>query len=176
MPKVHRFGDATNYSEIESDGTIRQYGTARKGWRKITANGVTLGDGPPTSSDAVAGLQTAHDGSTYTVDEASANAGQNLIVDFANVTAFNWVQVLGYYGGQTTHELQAQLEITPFDDSAWHTYLHMVPGRAYIQDYSFFVPEDAAYINSGVVKIRFIHPDSGNSLDDWVFDVVALYQ
>jgi hypothetical protein len=44
------------------------------------------------------------------------------------------------------------------------------------ENYSFFVPNDSAYINSGVVKVRFIHEMAGNVNDRWVFDEVALYQ
>jgi hypothetical protein len=145
-------------------------------WAKNTANGVTLLDGPPTSSDTVADLQTAFDGSTYTVDEASANAGQNLVVDFAGVTAFNWVRIIGNYSGQASHELQIQLEITPFDDSVWHSYKCIVPSLAYTNDYSFFVSDDAVYINAGVVKVKVLHPNSGNSNDEWIFEEIALYQ
>ena len=168
--------DTGNYTSINQAGELSFKGTSRIAWTKIAANGVTLGDGPPTSSDTVADLQTAHDGNTYTVDEAAANAGQNLIVDFTGVTAFNWVQILFYYDGQATHELHVQLEVAPFDDSTWHDYRCAIPNHGFKEDYSFFVPDDSVYINSGVVKVRFIHPDSGNSNDDWVFDVVALYQ
>jgi len=98
-------GGVTNYTQLAGDGGITQAGTARINWTKIAASGVTLGDGPPTSSDVVADLQTAHDNRFYVVDEDSSSAGQNLIVDFAGVTAFNWVQILGYYDGQATHHL-----------------------------------------------------------------------
>ena len=149
---------------------------ARIAWTKIPADGVTLGDGPPTSSDTVADLVTAHDGKTYTVDEKAAAAGQNLIVDFIGVVAFNWVQILAYYDGQSSHELQVQLEIAPYDDSAWHDYTCMNPDHDYISDYSFFVADCAPYINSGAVNLRILHNESGNANDDWVFNVVALYQ
>lgn len=171
-------GGITNYLNVDGDGDLSFAGTARIDWTKITANGVTLGDGPPTSGDTVSDLQTANDGNTYTVDEIAANAGQNLIVDFTGVTAFNWVQILGRYAGQGGHSLTIQLEITPFDDSAWHTFHTMIdqPANQNMQNFSFFVPDDSAYINSGVVKVRFIHEMAGNANDDWVFDVVALYQ
>ena len=143
---------------------------------KMTANGVTLGGGPPTSSDTVADLQVAHDGNTYTVEEKSASAGQNMIVDFTGVVDFDWVQVIAYYDGQTSHQLQVQLEVSPFDDSTWHAYQCINPDHDYMSDYSFFVPDGSVYINSGVVKVRFLHGESGNSSDDWFLDVVALYK
>jgi hypothetical protein len=171
-------GGVTNYTNFATDGTQTFNGTARIDWTKITANGVTLGDGPPTSADSVSDLQTAHDGNTYAVSEIAGNAGQNLIVDFTGVTAFNWVQILGRVADQAGHCLTVQLEITPFNDSAWHTYHVMKDQNAdqNFENYSFFVPDDSAYINSGAVKIRFIHEMNGNANDDWVYDVVALYR
>jgi len=171
-------GGVSNNLDIADNGTISFNGTARIGWTKITANGVTLGDGPPTSGDTVSDLQTAHDGNTYEVAEIAANAGQNLIVDFTSVTAFNWVQILARVAETAGHALTVQLEITPFNDTAWHTY-HVMKNQAADQNfenYSFLVPDDAAYINSGVVKVRFIHEMAGDANDDWFFDVVALYQ
>ncbi|MHC4743359.1 MAG: hypothetical protein ACYS8Z_15695 [Planctomycetota bacterium] len=166
-------------SDLVSDMIIAQSDIiALETWEKITANGVTLGDGPPTSGDAVADLQTAHDSNTYTVNEIAGNAGQNLIVDFTSVTDFTWVQILGRVEEQAGHSLTVQLEITPFDDSAWHTYHTMKDQNANqnFENYSFFVADSSAYINSGTVKVRFIHEMGGNANDDWVFDVVALYQ
>ena len=168
----------TNYAEVSSTGDVSFNGTARINWTKITANGVTLGDGPPTSGDAVADLQTANDGNTYAVAEIAGNAGQNLIVDFTGVTAFNWVQILARTSETVGHAVTIQLEITPFDDSAWHTF-HVMKDQSAddnFESYSFFVPDDSAYINSGVVKVRFIHESNGSANDDWFFDVVALYQ
>jgi hypothetical protein len=173
-----KVGGASDYTAIDADGDISFHGTARIDWAKITANGVTLGDGPPTSGDAVVDLQIAHDGKTYEVAEIAANAGQNLIVDFTGVTAFNWVQILGRVAETVGHALTIQLEITPFNDSAWHTY-HVMKDQSADQNfenYSFIVPDDSAYIDSGVVKVRFIHEMAGNENDDWFFDCVALYQ
>lgn len=146
-------------------------------WKKMTANGVTLGGGPPTSSDVVADLQTAHDGNTYTVAEIAASAGQYLIVDFANVASFNMVQILMRYSS-TGHALTIQLEVSPFDGSTWHTYDTTIdqPADQSFENHSFIVPDWSPYINSGAVKVRFIHQPAGNSADTWVFDVVALYR
>lgn len=170
-------GDISNYVKTNSSG-ITFVGTRRINWTKITANGVTLADGPPTSTDAVADLQTANDGNTYTVNEIAANAGQNLVVDFTGITAFNWVQILMRVAEQSTHSLTVQLEITPFNGSAWHTFdtVKDLVSNQNMENHSFFVPDDSAYINSGVVKVRFVHEMAGNGNDDWVIDVVALYQ
>ena len=180
--KINKIRGDVNAEWVRRDGSTPMHGPltfvslGRIGWTKIAANGVTLGDGPPTSGDVVADLQTAHDGLIYVVDEKSTSPGQNLIVDFAGVTAFNWVQVMGYYDGQTGHELQVQLEVTPFDDTTWHNYKVMAPNFDYKNDYSFFVSDDTVYINGGVVKVRFLHSSSGNAGDDWNIDVVALWQ
>jgi len=156
-------------------GEVTFTGTGRLTWTKVAANGVTLTD--ITSSDTVSGLQTAFDGSTYTADEAAASAGQNLVVDFTGVTAFSWVRILARYQGSSAHALSIQMEITPFDGSTWHTYggIEDQPADYSMENYSFMVVDDTPYINSGVVKIRFIHP-SGNVGHEWVFDEVALYQ
>ena len=177
-PKIHRFGDAVNYTEMGSDGTLRQYGTARRGWIKTAANGVTLGGGPPTSADAVADLQTAHDGNTYTATEIANNPGQYLIVDFTSVTAFNWVNILTRYQGNSSHALTISLEITPFDLSAWHVYDTILDqsADASFENHSFFVPDCSAYLNSGVVKVKISHEMSGTAGHLLIFDVVALYQ
>lgn len=148
-----------------------------KPWKKVTANGVTLGGGPPTSSDVVADLKSPHDGNTYTVAEIAANAGQNLVVDFTDVAAFSMVQILMRAAEQAGHSLTIQLEVSPFNGSAWHTYDSVIDQAAdqNFEDHGFFVPDYSPYINSGVVNIRFVHEMAGNSADTWVIDSVALY-
>ena len=170
-----RLGSATNNTGVDATGTVSFTGTARIGWTKIAANGVTFAGGPPSSGSALSAIQS-HDGTLYTVDEDATNPGQNMVVDFTGVTAFNWVQIVAYYDGQASHHVEIQLEITPFNGSAWRSFGIMYPNGSHIENHSFFVPDDTDYINSGVVNIRFIHAESGNSNDDWVFDVVALYQ
>jgi len=175
-----QIGDVSggDYAGIDADGILSFNGLARVNWSKITANGVTLGGGPPTSADAVADLQTAHDGNVYTVTEIANNPGQYLIVDFANVDAFNWVQLLLRYSGSSTHALTIALEVSPFDLSTWHTYNMVLdqPADQDYQNYSFFVPDDSPYINSGVVKVKISHEISGIAGHTWPIDVVALYQ
>lgn len=170
-------GNISNYVKTDVTG-LTMVGTARINWTKITANGVTLDDGPPTSADTVADLQTANDGNVYTANEIAANAGQNLVVDFIGVTAFNWVQILMRVKEQAGHGLTIQLEITPFNGSAWHTFDFVKDQSAdqNFENHSFFVPDDSAYINSGVVKVRVVHEMAGNANDDWVIDAIALYQ
>lgn len=147
-------------------------------WRKYTANGVTLGGGPPTSSNTVSDLQDAHDGNQYTVQEIANNPGQHLMVDFASVTAFNWVQILGIYAGGSNHALTVALEVAPFDGSVWHTYM-MIEDQVANEDfnnYSFFVPDDTPYINGGVVDVKIGHEMNGTASQFWTFGVIALYQ
>lgn len=146
-------------------------------WKKITANGVTLGGGPPTSSDTVSDLQTPHDGNTYTVAEIASSAGQNLVIDFTNVGSFSMVQILMRYQS-TGHALTIQLEITPFNGTAWHTYTTVKdqPADQNFENHSFIVPDFTPYINSGTVKVRIVHEPAGASADRWVIDAVALYR
>ena len=98
---------------------------------------------------------------------------------FTDVTAFNWVEILAYYDGSATHALGVQLEITPFDGSAWHEYHHIrhqTSTEQSMENYSFFIPDDSAYINSGTVTIRFQHLGSEVTNHEWHIDSVALYQ
>lgn len=147
-------------------------------WKKMTANGVTLGGGPPTSPDAVADLQAPHDGNTYTVTEIAGNAGQYLIVDFADVVAFSMVQVLARINESPGHASTVQLEASPFDDSTWHTYdvINDQAADQNFENHDIFIPDSSLYINSGVVKVKFNHEMAGTAADTWVIDTVGLYR
>ena len=108
-----------------------------------------------------------------------AGGGNYLIVDFASVTAFNWVRILSYYAGNTSHNICIGIEVSPFDGSTWHTFdeiAHQTGSTGCMQDHSFFIPSDTAYINSGVVKIRFNHSASTVANHHLYVDEVALYQ
>ena len=177
-----KFGDDnTNYMSIAADGSQSFTGTARIDWTKITANGVTIRNSHGTTSDGVSDLQTAHDGNVYTLSEESGETpGMDIEVDFTGVTAFNWVQILARYEQATAgHGITIMLEITPFNGSAWHRYDFMQDQGADLtnEEHSFFIPDDSAYINSGVVKVRFVHEMIGTSANhDLVIDTCALYQ
>jgi hypothetical protein len=157
------------------DGVYEPIGP--RSWKKITANGVTLGGGPPTSPDSVSDLQTPHDGNTYTVSEIASNPGQNLVVDFADVPRFSMVQILMRVNEQSGHSLTIQLEVSPFDGSAWHTYDTVVDQVAdqNFENHDIFIPNSEAYINSGVVKVGIVHEMNGNAVDTWIIDTVGLY-
>ena len=175
------FGDGTNQTAFDADGDIAFAGTARIDWTKITANGVTIRNSHGTTSSSVSDLQTAHDGNFYTLSEESGETpGMDIEVDFTGVTAFNWVQVLARYEQATSgHGITVMLEITPFDGSAWHRYDYLVDQQADLtnENHGFFVPDDAAYINSGVVKVRFVHEMVGTSpAHDLVIDECSLYR
>lgn len=170
-------GGATNYRKVASDGTITFYGTARIDWIKKTANGATIRNAHGTTGSAVTDLQTAHDGNAYTLVEEAETPGMDVEVDFTSITAFNWVQVMARYEGSSSHGITIQLEITPFDGSAWHTYGYFEdqPADQNYQNLSFFVSSDTAYINSGVVKVRLVHEMAGTPNHELVIDNVALY-
>lgn len=145
-------------------------------WAKIAASSVTKIVG--TSPDAVADLQTLGDGNTYTITEINNNPGIDLRVSFTNVTAFNWVRLLASYQGNSAHKVAVQLEITPFDGSAWHTLNtcdhHATTG---LEDYSFFVPDDSLYINNNEgVEMRFNHDMNGSPGHVLVIDESSLYE
>lgn len=147
-------------------------------WTKITANGVTLTKGG--STDVVADLQVANDTNRYHIDEVNDAPNIDLVVDFADVTTFNLVNIIGAYKGMTSHMIGLQVEITPFDSSAWYNYNCMDHHGTleYLEDYSFFIPDDSIHINSGVVNVRFVHTTTspGNASHDVEIDVVALYK
>jgi hypothetical protein len=176
-----RIGDSsssapTNYTQLAADGTITFNGTARINWTKVTANGATLTNF--TSADSVSDLQTANDGNTYTCTEV-AGGNNHLVVDFTSVNAFNWLRCLAYYDGNSVHNVVVQLEITPFDGSTWHTLdsiAHQTAATNTMEDHSFFIPDDAAYINSGTVKVRFLHSAATTAGHTLVIDECSLYQ
>lgn len=173
--------NVTNYTEISSTGDVVFAGTARINWTKITANGATIRNNHGTTGSAVSDLQTAHDGNFYTLSEESGETpAMDVEIDFTGVTAFNWVQILARYEqAVSSHGITVMLEITPFDGSAWHRYTYFTDQQADLtnEDHSFFVPDDSAYINSGVVKVRFVHEMGGTSSNhDLVIDVCVLYQ
>lgn len=163
--------------DFNLDGGQTFSGTGRIDWSKITANGVTL-TGFTGAGQTVSMLQTANDGTVYTATEVTGG-GNDLVVDFAAVTAFNWVKILGFYDGSSQHTISIQIEVTPFDGSTWHTFHAMFDksSTAHIMENAdFFIPSDTAYINSGVVKVRFLHSGTtvnGHTLE---LDEVSLYQ
>jgi hypothetical protein len=180
---ISRLGDggATNYTQFAADGTRTMAGTARIGWTKITANGVAIRNAHGTTASSVSDLRTAHDNNFYILSEESGETpGMDIEVDFTGVTAFNWVQILARYEKAIgSHGITVMLEITPFNGSAWHRYDYFSDQGADLtnESHSFFVPDDSAYINSGVVKVRFVHEMTGTSSNhDLVIDVCALYQ
>lgn len=175
-----QIGTATNKLTVSASGDLAFAGTARIGWTKITANSVAIRNEHGTSGDGVSDLDTAHDINFYTLtEEGGETPGMDMEVVFTGVTAFNWVQVLcRYEKGAATHGITIMLEATPFDDATWHRYHFCIDQGADLsnEDHSFFVPDDAAYINSGVVKVRFVHEMLGTGAHDLVINGCTLYQ
>jgi hypothetical protein len=168
------FGGATNYAQLLS-GILSFFGTARIDWRKITAASITENEAG-TSVGGVAGLQTANDGNEYAANEVSGQTpGIDIEVVFTSVTAFNWVQVLARYQGSASHGVTIQL----WNGSAWDTFgfIKDQPADRNFEEHSFFVPDDSSYINTGEVKVRFVHEmaATGNAHELFI-DICALYQ
>lgn len=166
-------GDTFN---IAANGSISFNGTARIAWSKIAADSITLTRF--TSPDPVSNLHTANDGNVYTLTEVAG--GTNLIIiSFIGVQAFNWVRFLGWYDGGSTHALSVQLEKAPFDGSAWDDlqYMSHSPGANHTnEDHSFFIPDDAAYINNGEVHFCIAHNTPVSNGHNLILDEVSLYQ
>jgi hypothetical protein len=187
------FGDGgiTNYTNIDSEGTITQAGTARIDWGKITANNITQGNGTHSGTTGGGGglvgdIQTAFDGNFYHIDEVGSDPGFELTVEFTSVTAFNWVNILATYDGAATHPVQ--IALYNFNTTTWDGYdafsvsqAEVVTSGEYtLENHDFFVPSDTNYIgtggDSGDVRIRIRHTALGNAAHDLDLDVVALYQ
>lgn len=182
---IHRFGDSIdNYTQILDNGRMEFYGLSRINWQKIIANSLTLVAG--SSESSLSDLQTAHDGNFYHVDEVAATPGQNLIIDFVDVTAFNWVDTLCCYTGGSTHAVAIQ--VYNWAQTRWDTFggqqndvCDITTSNGYIlTNHSFFIPDDTEYIGTGDdegdVRVRFYHTMTGNGSHDMDIDVVALYQ
>jgi hypothetical protein len=142
---------------------------------KYTANSITLDAG--TSTDGLADLQVAQDGNTYHINEVAATPGSDLKVDFVNVQKFNWVQVIGYYDGATTHAVSIQLYNWPA--GTWDTWDAHDGIEKAMTDHSVWIPCPENYIgtagNDGDVRVRFNHTMAGDATHDLYLMVVALY-
>ena len=170
-----RVGDATNYTEVAPDLSFA--GTSRIDWSKYTADSITVSSG--TLTGAVADLQTAFDGNQVAIQEAAGGPPcLTMIVDFVSVTAFNWVHIIDYYEGSTTHSVA--IELYNWSTTNWDCFNSSNGVENSMTDHSFFVPSDTNYIgtggDAGKVRVRFDHVQSGNASHNLYVDVVALYQ
>jgi hypothetical protein len=153
---------------------------------KIAAASVTMTAG--TSASAVGDLQTAFDGAFYTWTEAAATPGQDVTVEFTNVSYFRWVQIIGDYDGGTTHGVAIQLRNWAGGAGSYHTFDAFQSGvhdittanGNVLNNHTFWVPGTTTYIgtggDAGKVQVRFYHPMAGNASHHVYLDVVALYQ
>lgn len=184
-------GDGTNMTKVDTTGDMTFAGTARIDWTKITANNITQGNGTHSgttgdNSGLVGDLTVAHDGNFYHIDEAAADPGFELTVEFVSVTAFNWVQILATYDGANTHP--TQIALYNFSTTTWDVFGAFAVSQAEVAtageytlgNKSFFVPSDTNYVgtggDAGDVRVRFRHTITGNPAHDVDIDVVALYQ
>lgn len=169
-------GGQDHFTQFAGNGNQSFHGSARISWTKITADSVTLDEG--TSSDSVADLRVAHDGDCYDVAEVSGIPGIDLKVDFVDVLAFNWVQIIGFYDGSASHSVS--IELYNWDTEAWDMFDSHDGVEETMRDHSFFVPNDTDYIGTGDdegdVRVRFYHTQTGIPSHDLCLDVVALYQ
>lgn len=178
---IIKIGDqATNYTEVSATGDITQTGTARIQWGKITANSVTA-TGFTAVGQVVGDLQTANDGNVYTATEV-AGGGNNIIVDFTNVTAFNWVKILGAYEGSSSHGIY--VEVYNWSTISWNQFncfqSQFTDTGALFCNHDYIVPSDTNYVgtggDAGKVRVRFNHSSSTTSAHKLYIDVCALYQ
>lgn len=179
-----QLGGTTNSTKYLKGGRYSHLGTARKTWTKHTAASVTVTAG--TSASVVAALQTMADGSFYTLTEAAATPGMDLIVDFTSISAFEKCRVLGGYNGIGSHAVAIQ--VYNWSTAAWDTFNAMqvgtwnitTAGGYILGNYEFRVYDDTNYIgtggDAGKVRIRFYHTMAGNSSYSLYLDEVSLRQ
>lgn len=145
-------------------------------WGKYTAASATLNYG--TTASTVSDLQTANDGTLYTITEATGSPGIELVVDFTNVNAFNWVKILATYSGSSTHGIS--IELYNSGTVSWDRFDAMQNGYAgagtVFENHDFFIPDVTNYINSGVVSIRILHFITGNISHRLYIEECSLYQ
>lgn len=163
-------------------------GLGRHEWTEIEPTSVAIVDDHGTldgTPSTITDMQTEYDGLIYHVNEAAHTPGIEVIVDFTNITAFNWLRVKGSYVGAVTHALAIQLYDWVTLD--WHTKCTM-PHAVYnttaneevIGNHECWIVDDTPYIgtgdNAGQIRIRLIHPMAGDNSHDLYIDHVALYQ
>jgi hypothetical protein len=167
-----------NITSFEDDGSIRQEGTAKRHWTKYIADSITVNAGIPTGT--VADLQAEFDGNSLYIQEASSTPGMLVIVDFIDVSAFNWVNILLAYNGGTTHYIA--VEMWNWTTSTWDCF-GSTKGNGALEantNNSFFVHDCTNYIgtdaNSGETRVRLNHAPAGNASHNMTVEVVSLYQ
>jgi hypothetical protein len=155
-------------------------------YTKITAASRTLTAG--TSASGLADLQVAQDGLFYTLREAAATPGMDLMLEFTSVTEFRWVNIIGAYAGSATHAIAIQLRNWAGGAGSWHTFdafqsemFDITTANGYIlNNHNFSVPDRTTYVGTGAdlgkVQVRFYHTMGGNASHYLYIDVVALYR
>ena len=178
-------GGATSFTKFRPCGCVSQEGNARINWAKKTAASVTITTGGTDASSVVENLQTECDGNIFHLDEATGSPCIDFYVEFTSITAFNWVSIRGSYAGSATHAIGILLY--DWVAAAWKHKNDMqdvcydvTAQQEVIENKSFFVPTDTNFIGTGAdagkVRVRFVHPVSGNASHDIYIDEVALYQ
>jgi hypothetical protein len=137
----------------------------------------------PTTQTVVAGTLTSgtvtdvqgwSDGSEVEIAEVAATPGFDVQYTIPNVKNFSEVLVAFYYVGSSTHDCQLQV----YDDAntTWKEIISQSgAGLSHNTRYVYFPGSHADYIDSsGNVKIRFYHPQNGNSSHDLHIDYVSV--
>ncbi len=149
-------------------------------WKKIQPSSITLSAGTPIGD--INDLRTAADGNFYSVTEAAATPGSDLVVDFNDIVEFRLVQIIAIYNGAATHGHAVQLYNRA--TKTWDTFADLQnsqedvtnAGGYILNNVTFFVPDVTNYIGNGNVKVRIYHTMGGNAAHDLYIDVVALYR
>ena len=168
--------DTTNFGGILSAATSTVHAclsalddhTHLKDPTEAAVLSVDVGSATGTLTNAL----SADDGNVLKIEEEAAQPAIDLTFTFNSVTRFSRVYIKAYYAGTASHTVSIQLYNA---NTNWDTF-NGIPdaGGDTMMNYSFFVPDATAYINGGVVKVRFCHTQSGSANHDLYIDVVKL--
>jgi len=128
-----------------------------------------------STSDTIEDTQSIDDGNEMTIAEETGAPGFLIEFVFNDVEVFNSFQTHYNYTGSLSHNINVELEITPFDGTAFTTITTLDDtGTFTFINQSIVIPSQ--YINNGVVKLRFNHTSGGVPSHDLILDYVALVQ
>jgi len=134
----------------------------------------------PAAYNVIAGTVTGgnlaslfyYDGDTLNVSEAVGANPLIVVVNFTDVTSFDWLLIRERYQGGSGHEIYVQ--IWNFDSSAWDSYYIFADQAALVELPPLYIADASEHINATNVSMRFFHLQSGNPSHVLYIDFVQL--
>lgn len=128
-----------------------------------------------TSASAVEAMQTAFDGTVYTVSEVAATPGFNLEMRFAGVASWDTISGRIRYDGLSTHYVT--LEMYSYLAQSWQQLGLVWHSSAYYHWYTWSgIPNSEHYIDGGASILRLYHNTAGNAAHRLYVDYIQLSQ